>query len=48
MNQSEARIIPLDEFRRRRQQGQAQASVPSQPAIVWVPVWFWVPVLTLP
>ncbi len=40
-----ARVIDLQEYRRRREARRGAAtSVPAvAPAMVWVPVWMWVP-----
>ena len=46
MSAREARVIDLEEYRRKRQ---ASSTEPTPtPAMVWyaVPVWFWVPVWT--
>ncbi|MFS8064778.1 MAG: hypothetical protein ACMG6S_00275 [Byssovorax sp.] len=41
-----ARVIDLEEYRRKRQARSAQPT--PAPAMVWyaVPMWFWVPVWT--
>jgi hypothetical protein len=48
MSGNEAKIIRLDEFRRRREEAQGKTAQPAVPPIVWFPVWVWVPVLPLP
>ncbi|HVK63324.1 MAG TPA: hypothetical protein VM694_02555 [Polyangium sp.] len=44
MNQRSARVIDLDEVRRRRADEQRQKAQSESVVLVWVPVWFWVPV----
>ncbi len=44
MSAEGARIIDLDEYRRRRVERSAQPPLALAPPIVWVPVWLWVPV----
>ena len=43
-----ARVIDLEEYRRKRQARSVQPTPMLAPAMVWyaVPVWFWVPVWT--
>ena len=44
MNAQEARVIDLEQYRRRREE-QRERTPPVMPVqLVWVPVWFWVPV----
>lgn len=45
MSAEGARVIDLDEYRRRRSQ-RNEPALPAvmPPPIVWVPVWLWVPV----
>lgn len=41
---AQARVIDLDEYRRRRAE-QRERTQPAMPApVMWVPVWVWVPV----
>ncbi|MDI1428481.1 hypothetical protein [Polyangium sorediatum] len=44
MNQRSARVIDLDEVRRKRADEQRQKTPSAPVLLVWVPVWFWVPV----
>jgi len=46
MNQRNARVIHLDEVRRRRADEQHQKAQAAPVVLVWVPVWFWVPAWT--
>jgi hypothetical protein len=39
-----ARVIDLDEYRRRRQASKEQPTTMAvSPAVVWIPLWMWVP-----
>jgi hypothetical protein len=45
MSAQGARVIDLDEYRRRRAARREQAApAPAIPPVLWVPVWMWVPV----
>jgi hypothetical protein len=45
MNQGNtARVIDLDEVRRKRADEQRKKAQATPAVLVWVPVWFWVPV----
>ena len=48
MSAQGARVIDLEEYRRKRRARSAQPTLMLAPAMVWyaVPVWFWVPVWT--
>lgn len=41
-----ARVINLEDARRQREQQRQAAAAPVM--VVWVPVWFWVPVWPTP
>ncbi|MGK3990907.1 hypothetical protein WME99_48115 [Sorangium sp. So ce136] len=43
MNQSTARVIDLEEYRRRRALRDQSRAVPRM-SVVWLPVWGWIPV----
>ncbi len=45
MSARSARVIDLDEYRRRREEKRREAPAPvaSLPQLVWIPVWMWVP-----
>ena len=45
MSAQGARVIDLEEYRRRReaQNERPTAATEQAPAMVWVPVWMWVP-----
>ena len=48
MSAQGARVIDLEEYRRKRRARSAPPTPMLAPAMVWyaVPVWFWVPVWT--
>jgi hypothetical protein len=48
MSAQGARVIDLEEYRRKREARNARPMPMMAPSMVWyaVPVWFWVPVWT--
>ncbi|XYI00170.1 hypothetical protein ACMHYB_10650 [Sorangium sp. So ce1128] len=43
MSQNPARVIDLEEYRRRRAQRDKSRAAPRM-SVVWLPVWGWIPV----
>jgi len=48
MSAQGARVIDLEEYRRKRAARSAELAPPMAPPMVWyaMPVWFWIPVWT--
>jgi hypothetical protein len=43
MSAQGARVIDLDEYRRRREAKRDLPALPGPVPVVWVPMWMWVP-----
>ena len=44
MSAQGARVIDLEQYRRRREEARERTAPAAQPPMMWVPVWVWVPV----